>query len=169
MSKTTPPFCHEWQRVKVSSRHLIDRASISIIIIRSIIVIIIIISLILKIRSYGRRWWRGSLRSKSAHGRLLSSNEANTNIHLIQLYGKCNESNIHALKLRHDVSQRHIAQGRRGSGCGSSKTKWSRPRGRCRILLSRPKLRLTLFYGSGICGTYEGEGVERGKRDGKVA
>ena len=44
ISKTTSPFCHEWQRKKVSSRHLIGRASISI----SIIVITIIITLILK-------------------------------------------------------------------------------------------------------------------------
>ena len=29
-TKTTPPFCHKWQRVRVSSRHLIGRASISI-------------------------------------------------------------------------------------------------------------------------------------------
>ena len=58
ISKTTLPFCHEWQRVRVSSRHLIGRASISIIIIRNIIVITIIIIFILRIRSQGRRWWR---------------------------------------------------------------------------------------------------------------
>ena len=96
ISKTTPPFCHEWQRVRVSSRHLIGIASISIIIIRSIIVITIIA--ILRIRSHGRRWWRGSLSSKSAHGRLPSSYATNTNIHLIQLCGECIEASIHALK-----------------------------------------------------------------------
>ena len=84
ISKTTSPFFHEWQRVRVSSRHLIGSASISIIIIRSIIVITIIIILILRIKSHGRRWWRGSLRSKSAHGRLLFSYVANMDIHLIQ-------------------------------------------------------------------------------------
>ena len=40
---------------------------------------------------------------------------------------------------------------------------------RCRILLSQPKLRLTTFYGSGVYGTHEGEGVGRGNRDGKMA
>ena len=49
ISKTTLPFCHEWQRVRVLSRHLIGRASISIII---IIVITIIIILSLRIRSH---------------------------------------------------------------------------------------------------------------------
>ena len=169
ISKTTSPFCHEWQRVRVSNRHLIGRASISIIIIQSIIVITIIIILILRIRSYGRRWWRGSLRSKSAHGCLSSSNAANTYIHLIQLCGECIEASIHALKLHHDVSQRHITRGRRGSGCGSSRTRWSWPGERCRILLSRPKLHLTMFYDSGVYNTHVSKGVERGKRDGKMA
>ena len=135
ITKTTFPFCHEWQRIRVSSRHLIGRASISIIIIQSIIIITIIISLILRIRSHRRRWWRDSLRSKSTHGHLSSSYTANMDIHLIQLCGKCFEASIHALKLRHDVSQRHIARRRRRSRCGSSRMRWSRTGARCRILL----------------------------------
>ena len=169
IQKPTPPFCHEWQRIRVSSRHLIRRASISIIIIQSIIIITIIIILMLRIRSHGRRWWRSSLRSKSAHGHLLSSYAANVNIHLIQLCGKCIEASMHALKLRHDVSQWHIAWGRKGSGCGSIRTRWDRLGVRCRILLSRPKLCLTTFYSSGVYGTHEGEGVGCRKRDRKMA
>ena len=89
ISKTTSPFCHEWQRVRVSSRHLISKANISIIIIQSIIIITNIIILILRIRSHGRRRWRGSLISKSAHGRLPSSYATNMDVQLIQLYGEC--------------------------------------------------------------------------------
>ena len=52
--QTTPPFCHEWHRVKVSSRHLIctERASISIIIIlgSTSIIIIILRSLLMQRR-----------------------------------------------------------------------------------------------------------------------
>ena len=167
ISKTTPPFFHEWQMVRVSSRHLIGRASISIIIIQSIIVITIIISLILIIRSHGRRWWRDSLRSKSAHGHLPSSYAANMDIHLIQLCWKCIEASIHALKLRHDVSQRHIARRRRGSRCGSSRMRWSRTGGRCRILLLRPKLASLSFTVAAsmahikMKGSDAGEGTEK--------
>ena len=67
------PFLSRVTKGRVSSKHLIGRASISIIIIlRSIIVITIII---IKIRTY-KRWWRGSLVRKSVHGRLSSSNTA---------------------------------------------------------------------------------------------
>ena len=97
----SPPFCHEWQRVTVLSRHLIGRASISII--WSIIVII----LILRSRSHGRRWWWSSLRSKTTHRRLSSCNMTDTNIHLIQLCRECIEASIHALQLRHDILKTH--------------------------------------------------------------
>ena len=103
-TKTTPPFCHEWQRVRMSSRHLIGRASISISIIWSIIVITIIIILILRSRSHGRRWWRSSLKSKATYRCLLSCNTTDTNVHLIQLYRECIKTSIHALQLCHDVS-----------------------------------------------------------------
>ena len=62
-------------------------------------------------------------------GRLPFSYAANMDIHLIQLYGKCIEASIHVRKLRHDVSQRHIARRRRRSGCGSSRMRWSRTGG----------------------------------------
>ena len=55
--KTTPPFSHEWQRVRVSSRHRIctGRANVSIIIIlRSSSTITII--LILNLKSLWSRW-----------------------------------------------------------------------------------------------------------------
>ena len=103
-TKITPPFCHEWQRVRVSSRHLIGKASISISIIWSIIVITIIIILILRSRSHGRRWWRSSFRSKTTNGRLSSCNTTDKNVHLIQLRRECIEASIHALQLHHDIS-----------------------------------------------------------------
>ena len=163
ISKTTPIFCHKWQRVRVSSRHLIGRASISIIIIRSIIVITISSILILRIKSHGRRWWRSSLRSK------LPMVACRLVMRLTWTFTWYNfVESVHALKLRHDVSQRHITRRRRGSGCGSSRMRGSRMGGRCRILLSRHKLCLTTFYGSGIYGTHESERVICGRRDGKV-
>ena len=111
----------------------------------------------------------GSLRSKSAYGRLPSSYAANTDIHLVQLCVECIKASIHVLKLCHDVSQRHITRGRRGSECVSSRTRWSQMGGRCRILLSRPKLHLTTFYDNGIYGTYVSKGVGHGRRDEKMA
>ena len=84
-TKTTPPFCHEWQRIRVSTRHLIDRANI----IRSISIIII---LILRSRSHRRRWWRSSLKSKATHRRLSSCNTIDTTVHLIQLCRECIEA-----------------------------------------------------------------------------
>ena len=126
ISKTTPHFCHKWQRIRVSSRHLISRASISIIIIRSIIVITTIIILIfrIKIRSHWRRW-RRSLRSKIAHDRQPSSNTIDTSVRLLQLCRECIKASIHALKLCQDVSWGHIAYGRGRSRCGWSETRWN--------------------------------------------
>ena len=60
----------------------------------------------------------GSLRSKFAHGCLPFSYAANTDIHLIQLCGECIQASIHAMKLCHDVSQRHVAHRRRGTDVG---------------------------------------------------
>ena len=169
ISKTTPPFCHEWQRVRMSSRHLIGRASISIIIIRSIIVITIIIILILNIRSRWRRW-RRSLRSKATYDHLLSCNTTDTNVHLIQLCRECIKVSIHALQLRHDVPEWHIARRRGGSGCGWSRTRWSQMRGKsCWIQLLWLKLHLAMFNGSGVYGTHDRKVVGRGKRNRKMA
>ena len=69
ISKTTPPFYHEWQRVRVSSRHLIGRASISIII---IIVITIIIILSLRIRSH----WGGGGEASGAKPPMIACRRA---------------------------------------------------------------------------------------------
>ena len=122
------PFLSQVTRVRVSNRHRIctGRASISIIIIlgssSSIIIIIIL-------RSLWSRW-RRSLRNEATHDRLPSCNTADINVHLIQLNRKCIKASIHALKLHHDVSKSHIARRRGGSGCGWSKSGWSRTGGR---------------------------------------
>ena len=159
ISKTTPPFCHEWQRVRVLSRHRIctARASISIIsILRSSSIIIIIIILILSLRSLWSRW-RRSLKNKTTQDCLSSCNTVDTSVHLIQLSRKCIKVSIHALKLCHDVPESHTARRREGSRCG-----WSRTGGRsCWPRLPRPKLHLTPFNSSGIYGTHVGKVVGR--------
>ena len=107
ISKTTSPFCHEWQRVRVSSKHLVstERASISI-------HIIIIVLGCLKKR-------RGRLH-KATKASLLSSNTANMGVHLTQLITESVEVSIHALKLRHDCIESHTIHRGRESGGGWS-------------------------------------------------
>ena len=93
ISKTTSPFCHKWQRVRVSSRHLIivGRASISI------LIIIIIVGVIIVLGCLGRR--RGRLH-KTTKVSLPSSNMTDTGVHLIHLSSECIKAIIYALKLR---------------------------------------------------------------------
>ena len=136
ISKITSPFCHEWKRIKVSSRNLIGRASISIIIIFS-----------LRIRSHWRRW-RKSLRSEATYDRLPPCNTTDTNVHLIQLCRECIKASIHTLKLHHDVSKGHIIRRRGRSKCGWSRSRWRRTGGKsCWPRLPQPNctsLRLTI-------------------------
>ena len=96
------PFLSWVTKGWVSSRHLIGRASISIIIWSVIVITIIILSI--RIRSNWIRWWRSRLKCKAAHSRLPSCNTTDTNVHLIQLCRECIQASIHALQLRHDVS-----------------------------------------------------------------
>ena len=105
ITKTTPPFCHEWQKVRVSSRHLVNarRASISILIIVVFVGVVIVLRCL---RCLGRR--RGRLH-KATKESPSSSNTANTGVHLIQLNRKCIKASIHALKLRHDRIQSHTS------------------------------------------------------------
>ena len=105
ITKTTPPFCLEWQRVRVSSRHFVSagRASISIFIIIVVIGVVIILECL---RCLGRR--RGRLH-KATKESLLSSNVADMGVHLIQLSRECIKASIHALKLRHDRIQSHTS------------------------------------------------------------
>ena len=80
ISKTTSHFCHEWQRVRVSSRHLVStgRASISIL-------IIIFVGVIIILGCLGRK--RGRLH-KATKASLLSSNMAIIGVDLIHLSSK---------------------------------------------------------------------------------
>ena len=63
ISKTTPPFCHEWQRVDCQvDISLVELASLSSSVITITIVIII---LSIRIRSHWVTWWRSRLRCKA--------------------------------------------------------------------------------------------------------
>ena len=144
------PFLSWVTKGRVSSRHLIDRGSISIIIWSVIVItIIIIIILSIRIRSNWMRWWRSRLRCKAAHSRLPLCNTIDMNVHLIQLRWECIQASIHALQLNPG---------------------WCKTRGGCCwIRLPRPKLGLTTFNGSIIYGAHDSKVVGRGKRNGKMA
>ena len=152
ISKTTPPFYHEWQRLRVSSRHLVSTRRASI----SIFIIIIIILGCLERRS-------GRLH-KATKASLPFGNMADMGVHLIHLNSECIKASIHALKLRHDRIKGHTSRKRRGSGGG-----WSWMSGRsCRPGLPRMKLRLASFNGSGIYSTHNVEVVGQGKGNRKM-
>ena len=98
ITKTILPFCHERQRVRVSSRHLIRAGRANI----SILTIIIVIGVIIVLGCLGcLRGKRGSLH-KTTKASLPSSSMADTGVHLIQLSRECIKVSIHVLKLRHD-------------------------------------------------------------------
>ena len=86
ITKTTPLFCHEWQRVRVSSRHLVStrRVSISIILIIESNSIIIILSIARAITLICIGHMKGS-HDVTAHLSLASCNMAYRGVHLTQL------------------------------------------------------------------------------------
>ena len=152
ISKITSLFCHEWQRVRVSSRHLISAGRASI----SILIIIIILGCL------GRR--RGRLH-KATKASLPSGNTTDMGVHLIHLSSECIKASIHALKLCHDHIKGYTSRKRRGSRDG-----WSWRSGRsCRLKPPRTKLRLASFNGNGIYSTHNMEVVEQGKGNRKIA
>ena len=113
--KTTPLFCHEWQKASNSSSHLVvtRRASILILI---IIIGVTIIVLVLKCLSRRRK-----RRYKATKVSLSSCNMIDTSFHLTQLITECVKASIHALKLHHDRLKGHTTRKGRRSGCGWSK------------------------------------------------
>ena len=154
--KTTPPFCHKWQRVRVLSIHLVTagRASISIIII--IIIVVGVIIVLGCLRCISRR--KGRLH-KATKASLPSSNTIDTRVHLIHLRSECIKASIHTLKLCHDHIQSHTSRRSRGSGGG-----WSWRSGRsCWPKSPRTKLRLALFNDSGVNGHITWKWSETGK------
>ena len=158
ITKTTSPFCHEWQRVSVSSRHHVSvgRASVSI------LIIIIVLGTIIVLGCLGTR--RGRL-YKATKASLPSSNIADTSVHLIHLSSECINASIHALKLHHDRIKGHTSSRSRGSGGG-----WSWRSGKsCHTRPPRTKLHLTMFNGSNIYSTHDMEGVRHGKGNRKMA
>ena len=114
--KTSPPFCHEWQRVSNSSSNVvvIKRASILILII-IIVVGVIIIVLVLKCI-----WRRKGRLYEATKLNLPTSNTADTGFHLIQLSSECIKASIHALKLRHDRLEGYTTHRWRRCECGRS-------------------------------------------------
>ena len=151
ITKTTPPFCHEWQKVKVSSRHLVrvGRASISI------LTIIIVVRAVIVVGCLGCLERRRGRLHKTTKASLPSSNTADTSVHLIQLNRKCIKASMHTLKLRHDSVQSHTSSWSRGSGGG---WRWRSGRSFC-IGSPQSKLCLALFKGSIVNGTHNGEVV----------
>ena len=123
--KTTPPFCHEWQRVSNSSSHRVvtGRASILILILIIIMVVgVTIIVLVLKCL-----WRKRGRRHEATKASLPSSNTVDMSVHLTQLITKCVKVSIHVLN-RND--------NRSGSGRvflypnpthGSRFTAWTQP------------------------------------------
>ena len=139
ISKTTPSFCHKWQRVKVSSRHLVDtgRASISILIIIVVIGVIIVLGCLVVLGCLRRR--RGRLH-KDTKANLPSGNTAGMGVHLTQLITDIVKASIHALKLHHNRIKSHTTRRRKGSGGG-----WSWRSGRsCRLERNCTSLCLTV-------------------------
>ena len=113
ISKTTSHFCHEWQKARVLSRHLvsIERASISI------LIIIIILGCPVVLRCLKMRRKRLHKATKAS---LPSSNMADMGVQLIQLNNKCIKASNQVLKLRHDCIKSHTSHKRRGSEGGWS-------------------------------------------------
>ena len=125
ISITTSPFCHEWQRVSISSRHLII----------SIITAEAIITLILE-----NRWnWRGS-NNETTHDSLSSCDMTNMGVHLTQLITECVKVSIHAHKLCHNGLKSHSTRKRQRSKGGWSSKSW---RSR-RLCLGPPRSKLCL-------------------------
>ena len=160
-SPILPLFCHEWQRVRVSSKRLIIAGWASI-------------AFILISRSshqhhshlQGPQEWKAWYNHPSQPGiEQCSQHRCSPNTHLTQLITENVKASIHALKLHHDVLKCHPAHRKWGSGCG-----WSwRSGNSCRIGPPRSKLCLTPFNGSVVNSTHNGEVVGRGKRNRKMA
>ena len=145
--KTTPSFCHEWQRASESSRHLIITGWAIIIILSIISTTEAIITLILR----SRQRWRGS-DCETTHHSLLSRNTTDTGVHLTQIISKSVKASIHAHKLCHDGLKCHSTHWRRMSRGGRSSRNWRS----CHLRLGLPRAKLckTLLYGSGVNGTH---------------
>ena len=75
-------------------------------------ILVFIISVIL-VESLG---WRRRKRYEATHLSLLSSNMADTSVHLTQLIAESVKASIHALKLSHGGLKNHTTTRRRGSG-----------------------------------------------------
>ena len=160
--KTTSPFCHGWQRISISSRHLIITGRASTIVLINIITSGAIATLILK------SWWRWRRsNNKTTHDSLLSCDTTNTGVQLTQLITESVKSSIHAHKLCHDGLKCHSTHKRRRSGGG-----WSGKSLRsCRLYPEPPRFELCLALSNNSCiyGIHHCEMRRLGKGDRKMA
>ena len=105
ISKTTPLFCHEWQRVSKSGSHHVVTERTSILILIIIIFRITIVVLIL-----GCLWRRRGILYEATKASLSSCNMADMGVHPTQLITECVKASIHALQLRHDPLEGHTTR-----------------------------------------------------------
>ena len=146
--KTTSSFCHKWQRVSISNRHLIITRWASTIVLISIIIARAIITLILR-----SRWrWRRS-KSETTHDSLLSCDTTNTGVHLTQLITKSVKVSIHAHKLCHNGFESHSNRRRWRSRGGRSLRSWRSHR----LGSWPPRLKLSFapLYSNNVYGTHD--------------
>ena len=109
ITKTISLFCHEWQRVRVSTRHLISagRASISIL---TIIIVVRAIVVLGCLKCLKRR--KGRLH-KVTKASLPSGNTVDTGVHLIQLSRECIKTSIHTEAAPWSHLESHLPQKKR--------------------------------------------------------
>ena len=112
--KITLPFCHKWQRISTSSRHLIITGRASIVILISIIVVEVIV---IVLRCLKRK--RES-NNETTHDSLSLCDTTHTGVHLTQLITECVKASIHMHKLCHDGLKCHSTRRRRRSKGGWS-------------------------------------------------
>ena len=157
ISKLLPHFCHEWQRVSTSSRHLIITGRANILVLISITTAETIITLIL----WSRWRWR-CISSETTYGSLSSCNMTNMGVHLTQLITECVKVSIHAHKLCQNGLESHSTHERRRSEGGWSGRSW-RSR-RLSLWLPQSKQCLASSSGSSIYGTHNRKVRRLGKR-----
>ena len=146
--KTTPPFCHKWQRASNSSNHLVVTGRA----INLILIIIIVVQVTIIVRVLKCLWKRKGRHHEATKASLLLGWTIDTGVHLTQLITECVKASIHALKLRHNRLEIHTTRWWRRSGCRRSRRSWRS----CRLSPwpFRSKLGLALSNGSSVYGTH---------------
>ena len=119
ISKTTPHFYHEWQRV--SHWEAVIPSSASTLRASTIILISINTTRAIIITLFLWNMWRWRWRSdETIYDNLSSCDTTNTGVHLTQLITESVKASIHVHKLCHDGLESHSTHRRRKSGGGWS-------------------------------------------------